>query len=60
MLRLALPEGSQAATLELPCEVVRVDSAGPAEIALAFDEKSSPALEALKRFLVRVRRQSAG
>jgi hypothetical protein len=60
LLRLSLPaERGPAVSIDLPCSIVRVDGAGPAEVALSFGETRSPALETLKKFLYRARERTA-
>ena len=60
LLRLALPvEGGPATSIDIPCKVVRVEGAGPAEVALSFSEAKGPVLETLKKFLFRARERSA-
>ncbi|HKQ97202.1 MAG TPA: PilZ domain-containing protein, partial [Candidatus Polarisedimenticolia bacterium] len=50
LLRLAVPaDQAGSPSLEFRCHVVRVDGQGPAEVALAFDEKKGPVLESLKK-----------
>jgi len=60
ILRLSLPaEGAAAGSIDISCRVVRVDGAGPVEVALAFTETKTPALEALKKHLFRARERGA-
>jgi len=60
ILRLSLPvEGGAAGSLDIPCRVVRVEGSGPVEVALAFSESKSPALESLKKYLLRARERGA-
>ena len=60
LLRLALPaEKGQPASLDIPCKVVRVEGAGPAEVGLSFLGARGPVLETLKKFLFRARERSA-
>ena len=59
LLRLALPaERGVEAPITLSCRVVRVEGAGPAEVALAFHDTPPAVLETLKRFLFRARDKS--
>ena len=57
-LRLSLPaDRGDATSLDLPCTVVRVDGAAPAEVALSFGGTRTPAIETLKRYIHRARAQ---
>lgn len=61
LLRLAVPAAQAGSPrVEIRCHVVRVDGPGPAEVALAFDETKTPALESLKKVLFHARDRSRG